>query len=299
MGALESYPRITPFLWFDSNAEEAVEFYLSIFKNSRRLDKMVASEDGPVPKGKTLTIAFKPRWTEIYGPERRSAFPLHGSDLVHGSLRYPGGSRRILVEAFSRRKRRPVLLAEGQVRPFLADCAGTVAAVDQASESIPSHAADAEAGSGGVGESRKRGLREKWRKSMESTISENIPVTQSIRLTTGQARTGWGVSGAVAAFMLFDAIGKLIKPVPVVEAFARTGWPVELSVPLGVMLLTCTMFYVIRRTSVLGAILLTGYLGGAVATNLRLENPIFTAHAVPCVFRRADMVRTMVEGAAA
>ena len=59
MGAFENYPRITPFLWFDSNAEEAVEFYLSIFKNSRRLDRTVATEYGHVPKSKVLTIAFE------------------------------------------------------------------------------------------------------------------------------------------------------------------------------------------------------------------------------------------------
>ena len=59
MGVLESYPRITPFLWFDSNAEEAVEFYLSIFRNSRRLDRVAATGDGAVPKGKVLTIAFE------------------------------------------------------------------------------------------------------------------------------------------------------------------------------------------------------------------------------------------------
>lgn len=59
MGALESSPRITPFLWFDSNAEEAVEFYLSIFKNSRRLDTVVAGEYGHAPKGSVFTIAFE------------------------------------------------------------------------------------------------------------------------------------------------------------------------------------------------------------------------------------------------
>ncbi len=59
MGALESYPRITPFLWFDANAEEAVEFYLSVFKNSRRLDQVLATEDVPRPKGSVLTIAFE------------------------------------------------------------------------------------------------------------------------------------------------------------------------------------------------------------------------------------------------
>ena len=59
MSALENFPRITPFLWFDSNAEEAVEFYLSVFKNSRRLDGLRNSDDSSGPKGSVLTIAFE------------------------------------------------------------------------------------------------------------------------------------------------------------------------------------------------------------------------------------------------
>jgi predicted 3-demethylubiquinone-9 3-methyltransferase (glyoxalase superfamily) len=59
MSALQSYPRITPFLWFDSNAEEAVEFYLTVFKNSRRLDQLRTTGDVPKPKGGVLTIAFE------------------------------------------------------------------------------------------------------------------------------------------------------------------------------------------------------------------------------------------------
>jgi predicted 3-demethylubiquinone-9 3-methyltransferase (glyoxalase superfamily) len=59
MGALEKFPRITPFLWFDSNAEEAVEFYLSVFKNSRRLETAYMPEGVPAPHGKILTIAFE------------------------------------------------------------------------------------------------------------------------------------------------------------------------------------------------------------------------------------------------
>lgn len=88
----------------------------------------------------------------------------------------------------------------------------------------------------------------------------------------------------MGAFMLFDALGKFAKPAQVIEAFARTGWPVELSVPLGAVLLTCTVLYLIPQTSVLGAALLTGYLGGAVATNLRLENPLFTHTLFPVYF---------------
>ncbi len=59
MSTFEDYPRITPFLWFDSNAEEAVEFYISVFKNSRRLGEMRTPEGGAGPKGGVLTISFE------------------------------------------------------------------------------------------------------------------------------------------------------------------------------------------------------------------------------------------------
>lgn len=59
MSALQDFPRITPFLWFDSNAEEAVEFYLTVFKNSRRLEELRQTDDTPGPTGSILTIAFE------------------------------------------------------------------------------------------------------------------------------------------------------------------------------------------------------------------------------------------------
>ena len=59
MSVFENFPRITPFLWFDSNAEEAVEFYLTVFKNSRRLDGLRDSNESSGPKGSVLTIAFE------------------------------------------------------------------------------------------------------------------------------------------------------------------------------------------------------------------------------------------------
>jgi predicted 3-demethylubiquinone-9 3-methyltransferase (glyoxalase superfamily) len=59
MSALESFPRITPFLWFDANAEEAVDFYLSIFKNSRRLGEQRRADDSSGATGSILTIAFE------------------------------------------------------------------------------------------------------------------------------------------------------------------------------------------------------------------------------------------------
>ena len=59
MSALENSPRISPFLWFDSNAEEAVDFYLTVFKNSRRLSELRNTGDAPGPKGGVLTVAFE------------------------------------------------------------------------------------------------------------------------------------------------------------------------------------------------------------------------------------------------
>jgi predicted 3-demethylubiquinone-9 3-methyltransferase (glyoxalase superfamily) len=59
MSAFENYPRISPFLWFDSNAEEAVEFYLTVFKNARRLDGLRHTEDTPGPKGTVMTVPFE------------------------------------------------------------------------------------------------------------------------------------------------------------------------------------------------------------------------------------------------
>ena len=59
MAALENFPRVTPFLWFDAKAEEAVEFYLSVFKNSRRLGELRNTGDAPGPKGGILTLSFE------------------------------------------------------------------------------------------------------------------------------------------------------------------------------------------------------------------------------------------------
>ena len=84
------------------------------------------------------------------------------------------------------------------------------------------------------------------------------------------------MSALPALFLLVDGIAKSAKPAPVVEGTVKLGYPETVIVPLGIILLTCTIIYVIPRTSVLGAILLTGYLGGAVATHVRVGDPLFT-----------------------
>jgi hypothetical protein len=87
---------------------------------------------------------------------------------------------------------------------------------------------------------------------------------------------GYIISGIPALFLLLDAIGKFVMPAPVVEGTQQLGYSVNVILPLGIVLLMCTILYIIPRTSILGAILLTGYLGGAVTTHVRIDNPLFT-----------------------
>jgi len=81
----------------------------------------------------------------------------------------------------------------------------------------------------------------------------------------------------VIAFLLLDAIMKLIAPSFVLEAGQSIGFPgVSMARGLGLLLLACTLLYIVPQTSVLGAILVTAYLGGAVATHVRLGHPLFS-----------------------
>ena len=90
-----------------------------------------------------------------------------------------------------------------------------------------------------------------------------------------QVWTGRILSTLAVLFLLFDAVGKLTVPAFVVEACTRLGFPVHLSVTIGVLLTLSTILYAIPRTAVLGAVLLTGYLGGAVAIQMRAGSPLF------------------------
>jgi hypothetical protein len=85
---------------------------------------------------------------------------------------------------------------------------------------------------------------------------------------------GWIASGLVTAFLLFDAAIKVLRLPLAVEATTQLGYPASAVFTIGVVELVCLVLYVIPRTSVLGAILLTGHLGGAVATHLRVGSPL-------------------------
>jgi uncharacterized protein YndB with AHSA1/START domain len=83
------------------------------------------------------------------------------------------------------------------------------------------------------------------------------------------------VSALPVLMLVMSGVMKLVKPAPVVEGFAHLGYPEGLALGLGILELACTVVYVIPRTSVLGAVLLTGYLGGATATHVRVGEPSF------------------------
>ena len=91
------------------------------------------------------------------------------------------------------------------------------------------------------------------------------------RTATTISWPGRVLSALVVAFMAFDGIIHIARPAPVVDAFAQLGYPLRLSIGLGVLELVFTLLYAIPRTSFLGALLLTAYLGGAVATQLRVD----------------------------
>jgi hypothetical protein len=88
--------------------------------------------------------------------------------------------------------------------------------------------------------------------------------------------TGRVLSTVAALFLLFDATLKFIKPQMVIDGTVALGYSPSAITPLGVVLLICTLLYIIPATQVLGAILLTGYLGGAVATHVRHGDPLFS-----------------------
>src|SRR4030095_10221049 len=108
--------------------------------------------------------------------------------------------------------------------------------------------------------------------------------TQIAPISRKRLWAGRIMSGLPALFLLVDGGAKLAKPAPVVEGTGQLGYPETAIVPLGIVLLACTILYLIPRTSVLGAILLTGYLGGAVATHVRVGDPLFTHTLFPIYF---------------
>jgi DoxX-like family len=107
------------------------------------------------------------------------------------------------------------------------------------------------------------------------------PETPEAPVSTRALRTGRVLSGIAILFLAFDASVKLLKPPFAVDATTQLGYPESLIVPLGVIQAVCLIVYAIPRTSVLGAVLWTAYLGGAVATQVRVANPLLSHTLVP------------------
>jgi hypothetical protein len=90
---------------------------------------------------------------------------------------------------------------------------------------------------------------------------------------SGLSRTGWILTGLVGLFLLVDGGGRLAGFAPYVEGMTKFGYSAALAAPVGLSLLVATILMLIPRTAVLGCILVTGYLGGATATQVRAEDP--------------------------
>lgn len=111
------------------------------------------------------------------------------------------------------------------------------------------------------------------------------------------------MSGLVALFLLFDSLIKLVKLPIAVEGTMQLGYPEHTVVGVGVVLLVCLIVYLIPRTAIFGAILLTGYLGGAIATHVRVGSPLFSHVLFPIyvallvwggVFLRCPRLRALI-----
>jgi DoxX-like protein len=108
---------------------------------------------------------------------------------------------------------------------------------------------------------------------MEYTMSQ----TQSqVHVPNATLWIGRVMSAVPALFLLVDGAMKLVKPAVVVETTMQLGYPESVITGLGIVLLLCTALYVVPQTAVLGAILVTGYLGGAVATHVRVGADLFS-----------------------
>lgn len=112
-----------------------------------------------------------------------------------------------------------------------------------------------------------------------NTRASNPAAPGRVALWTGRA-----ITALIGAFLVLDAVAKLFKPAPVLEGTLKLGYPESIIIPLGVILLVSTLLYLVPLTSMLGAILLTGYLGGAVATHARVGDPLPTHTLFPVYF---------------
>lgn len=105
-----------------------------------------------------------------------------------------------------------------------------------------------------------------------------MSISETAHVSAGALWTGRALSGVIVLFMIFDGVIKLPPLDIVTQTMVPLGWPADVNVArmLGIIGLISTALYALPRTSVLGAILLTAYMGGAIATNVRVDNPLFS-----------------------
>ena len=129
------------------------------------------------------------------------------------------------------------------------------------------------------------------------SVTHRAPVPRKL------LRTGRLLSTLAVLFLLFDSVVKVMRLAPAVEGTARLGYPESLVLGIGILELVCLVVYAIPRSAVLGAILLTGYLGGAIATHVRVGSPLFTHTVFPIyvavlvwggLFLREDRLRALI-----
>jgi hypothetical protein len=109
-----------------------------------------------------------------------------------------------------------------------------------------------------------------------STFDITAPLPAATDSSRKQILTGRILGGVAVLYLLFDAIGKVTQPKAVIEGTVQFGWPLHLIFPLGILQLVLLALYLIPRTAVFGAILWTGYLGGAVAAHVHHLDPLFS-----------------------
>lgn len=102
------------------------------------------------------------------------------------------------------------------------------------------------------------------------------PSVQASPISKKALWTGRTISGILVLFMLFNCSIALVKPAYARAGFTHLGYPDSVALGVALAMVACTVIYAIRRTSILGAILLTGYLGGATASHLRIGEPFYS-----------------------
>ena len=115
------------------------------------------------------------------------------------------------------------------------------------------------------------------------SVAAAVPVSETARVSKTASVAGWVIGGLPALMLVLDGVMKLVKPEPVIKATVELGYPETTIIGMGIAVLVSAVLYLIPGTAVLGAILLTGYLGGAVASHVRAGHEPFNI-AFPVLF---------------